>query len=105
MENKDNLREIDYDIGPRSPKLFIFFSDMIAWLQIFASPFLIGLLLGFVAYISLNDRLAIVVALSLAFAGLVIGVIWATRVQRRRGASNHMSRIMSTPDIDGSGTE
>jgi hypothetical protein len=69
----------------------------IAWLQIAASPLLIGALVGLIVGITINAGLGIIIGL----IGLVIGISWATRVSKKEGTSHYMSRIIATPELDG----
>lgn len=72
------------------------FTEGIAWLQIAASPALIGAVIGIVVGVTVNAGLGIVIGLF----GLTIGILWATRVSRKEGASWFMSRIIATPELD-----
>jgi hypothetical protein len=83
-----------------APKLFMKFTELMGWLQIFAALFLTGLLLGLVAYLTLDNEVGFIVGLSLSVLGFVAGVIWATRVYRKTGTSRYLTRMMATPDVD-----
>lgn len=72
------------------------FTEGIAWLQIAASPTLIGVIIGVVIGMAGNPGLGIVVGL----LGLIVGIVWASRVSKREGASQFMSGIMATPELD-----
>lgn len=37
---------------------------------------------------------------SIAVIGLVIGIIWATRIWKKSGTLNFMSRINASPELD-----
>ncbi|WP_343632932.1 hypothetical protein [Fluviicola sp.] len=72
------------------------FTEGIAWLQIAASPTLIGVIIGVIIGLAGNAGLGIVVGL----LGLVIGIVWAMRVSKEEGTSQFMSRTMATPELD-----
>ncbi|TSJ47937.1 hypothetical protein [Fluviicola chungangensis] len=72
-------------------------TEGIAWLQIVASPTLIGVVLGILAGLAGNGGLGIVIGVT----GLIIGVLWATRVSKKEGAVRFISRAMATPELDG----
>lgn len=68
----------------------------IAWLQIAASPTLIGAVLGILVGLAGSTGLGIVIGLT----GLIIGVLWAMRVSKKEGTVRFMSRTMATPELD-----
>jgi hypothetical protein len=80
--------------------LFELFIEVCGWLQIVASPLLIGLLIGFIVYLTKPDTTGIVIGISIAALGLVIGIIWATRVWKRKGTIEFISKISATPELD-----
>lgn len=88
-----------------APKLFMKFTELMGWFQIFAALFLTGLLLGLVAYLTIDNEVGFIVGLSLSVLGFVAGVIWATRVYRKTGTSRYLTRIMATPDVDANTNE
>lgn len=73
------------------------FTEGIAWLQIAASPTLIGAIVGVVIGLAGNVGLGMVVGL----LGLTIGILWALRVSKKEGTNRFMSRTMATPELDG----
>lgn len=83
-----------------APKPFILFTEIIGWLQIFASPFLIGLIIGGAVYFSLHNKTGIIIGSIIAGTGLIVGIIWATRIWRKKGTNRFMSQIMSSPEFD-----
>ena len=74
---------------------------MLAWLQIAASPVLIGAGIGAVFYLYHPSTVRLVIAILLFAAGLIIGIRWANKVMKKRGAVNFMSKVMATPELDG----
>ena len=79
---------------------FELITEIIGWLQIVASPFLIGLIIGAIIYFPKPDTTKLIIAIVIATTGLCIGIIWATRVWRKKGTIHFMSRIMATPELD-----
>jgi hypothetical protein len=80
--------------------LFELFIEACGWLQIAASPLLIGLLAGFITYLAKPDATGIFIGISIASLGLIIGVIWATRVWKRKGTIEFISKVSATPELD-----
>jgi len=59
-----------------------------------------GLAIGFGIYTSNPNTTRIIIAISVAFVGLIIGVIWATKVWKKKGTMNFISKIYESPDLD-----
>jgi len=80
--------------------LFEYFAEIIGWLQIVASPLLAASIIGAIIYFSNPNTTRLIVAIAIVTIGLIIGIIWATRVWRKKGTIHFMSRIMATPELD-----
>lgn len=76
------------------------FIELIAWLQIVASPLLIGLIVGAIIYFSKPSKTSLVIGIALTCIGLIIGILWATKQWKGKGTVWFMSRINATPDLD-----
>jgi hypothetical protein len=76
------------------------FIELIAWLQIVASPLLIGLIVGAIIYVSKPSKTSLVIGIVLTCIGLLIGIRWATKQWKGKGTTWFMSRINATPDLD-----
>ena len=74
--------------------------EVLSWLKIVASPFLIGLLLGGLFYLYKPDMAGAIIGGLIAVIGLVIGIVLATAISKKVGATEFNSRIMATPDFD-----
>lgn len=81
-------------------RVFEFMTGAIGWLQIVASPLLIGLIVGAIIYFSNPTTTRLVLGISVATLGLIIGIIWATKQWKRKGTIWFMSGIMATPELD-----
>lgn len=79
---------------------FEYFTEVMDWMQIMASPFLAGLIIGAIIYLSNPNRSTLIISVIMATIGLTVGVIWATRVWRKKGTIHFMSRIMRTPVLE-----
>lgn len=80
--------------------VFEFITEGIGWLQIAASPLLIGLVIGATIYLTDPNTTRLIIGITVATAGLVIGMIWATKQWKGKGTLWFMSRIMATPELD-----
>jgi hypothetical protein len=81
-------------------KLLKFLTKFFAWLQIVASPTIVGIIFGASIYASKRDTTGLVIGIIIAFAGLLTGVIWATKVWKKTGTVEFMSKLNATPDLD-----
>lgn len=84
-------------------KVFILLTEVIGWLQIVASPLFIGIAIGAIVYVNVPGTTGLIMGVSIAAAGLAVGVIWATRVWRKHGTMRFLSRVIGTPELDDEG--
>jgi hypothetical protein len=61
---------------------------------------LIGVAIGFLIYISKSDTTGLIIAISVATVGLIIGIIWATRIWKKKGTINYLSEVLKSDDLD-----
>ena len=81
-------------------KILEFITEAIGWLQIVASPLLIGLGIGALIYFSHPTELRMITGIGVAALGLIVGIVWATRVWKKYGTMRFLSRIIATPELD-----
>ncbi len=75
-------------------------SEIISWIEIAISPTLIGAILGFLFFLKFKNSNGIIGGIIILLIGVIIGVIWATRIWKTKGTSNFMSRINAMPELD-----
>ena len=80
---------------------FELFTEIIGWLQIVASPLFLGTVLGFIIYLKDPWSLGLAIGIVVAAAGLIIGIIMATRVWKKQGTMHFLSRVSASPELDG----
>ncbi len=73
---------------------------VIAFFQILASPFLIGLLIGTIIYLSHPSTLRLFLVILVAALGLIVGIIWAIKKWKGSGTVDFMAITMATPELD-----
>lgn len=75
-------------------------TEVVCWLQIVASLLQIGFVIGAIIYFAnpRDGRLAISIFITLI--GLIVGIIFATRVWKKKGTILYLSRDMATPELD-----
>ncbi len=76
------------------------FVEFLAWLRIAASPSIAGCLLGGFSYVYFTSPLNIGMAVALSCAGLVLGILWANKVRKRRSAVDFISEVNRSRDAD-----
>jgi hypothetical protein len=82
-------------------KVFEWVTEAIGWLQIAASPFLIGLGFGAFIYFPNPTATRLVIGLSMMVLGLIICILLATKIWKtKEGTIGFLSRTMATPDLD-----
>ena len=80
-------------------KIFERVIEIVGWLQIVLSPTLIGIGIGLAICFNYQNLLGIIVGILFAISGLIIGIIWATKVYKTTGTMSFLSRLSETPDI------
>ncbi len=81
-------------------KIFELLLEIIGWLQIAISPFLISLGIAAYIYFSNPNQSNLIIAISIGILGLTIGVVWATKIWITKGTFWFVSQISATPDLD-----
>jgi Flp pilus assembly protein TadB len=89
------------DLSTSKFRMLEFVAEIIAWMQIVASPFLISLVVGAAIYFTNPTYTRLWLSLGIVFIGITIGIIWATKQYRRKGTVQYMSSLMNTPELDG----
>jgi hypothetical protein len=77
-----------------------YFSQFVMWLWIAISPTLILALIGLFCYAAFEKN-GYYLLLGCIGVGMAIGVVWAEYVRRTYGCIEFMSKLLSTPEIDG----
>ncbi len=82
-------------------KFFELIVELIGWLKIFISPTLLGAIIGLLIIENLNSKLGIYLGITIFISGILIGIIWATRIfKSKKGTHEFLSRTMATPELD-----
>lgn len=95
-KEKENIQKTEGGIF----RVFELFTESIGWLQIVASPLLIGLFTGAIIYFPNRTTTRFVIGIAVATIGLIVGIIWATKQWKGKGTNWFMSRIMATSELD-----
>lgn len=80
-------------------KFLEYTTKVIAWLQIAASPIVIGLIAGALIYLYNRNVYGLTIGITVAVLGIIIGALWATRVWKKTGTVEHMGRLLHMPEL------
>ena len=83
----------------RKNDVFNLFLNVFGFIQIAVSPLLIGLTIGFAVYVSKPNDVRLFIAIFIAFFGLLVGILWATKISRKKRILDYTSTAKS-PDFD-----
>ena len=81
-------------------KLFEKILKLIGFAEIIASPLIFGLLIGFIIYKKLNSFKGLIIGIAVAAISLIIGIIIALKINKKRDVVEIISRVSASPDLD-----
>ncbi|HNR19275.1 MAG TPA: hypothetical protein PKL45_04735 [Bacteroidia bacterium] len=81
-------------------RFFNLFTEIIGWLQIVASPFLVGIVIGALIYLQNPSETRLIFSTIIVLTGLITGIIFANKVWRKKGTINFLSLLSATPELD-----
>ena len=81
-------------------KVFEYIISIVYWLRIMASPLLIGCAIGVLIYFSNRNTTTLGIGIAISTIGLIVGILWATKIWKTKGTIGYISEIDATPDID-----
>ena len=81
-------------------KLFRIITEIFGWIQIVASPTLTALIVAFFFYKYKPDQTGLYISIAISLTGLITGIILATRIWKKKGTINFISRISETPELE-----
>jgi ABC-type uncharacterized transport system permease subunit len=81
-------------------KFLEWLTSFLAWLQIVCSPLLVGVALGFIVYGIYPTTTGLITGVAIAVFGLTVGIIFATRIWKKKGTVDFISRISASPELD-----
>lgn len=84
---------------------FELITESIGWLQIVASPFLIGIIIGALIYFPNPSSITLILGIIVVILGLFLGIMWANKEWKGKGTIWFMSRVMATPELDNLDTQ
>ncbi len=76
------------------------FVEILSWLRIMASPLIIGVGVGILVYDNNPNNTSMAIGIIISLISLLVGIIGATKVWRKTGTSNFMSRINAIPELN-----
>ena len=100
MSNNNSNKAKDKISKQRKKSFFKYLIESINWIQIAASPILFFSLLAVLFYTYIPNNTGLIISIIIAGGGLIVGIIWATRVIKKSGTTNYISKISGSPDFD-----
>jgi hypothetical protein len=82
--------------------IFDYAIEIIGWLQIVASPLIVGLVVGGIVYFLIGNSIGLILGILIVLLILFIGIKVANKVWNKKGTINFMSRINASPELDNS---
>jgi len=76
------------------------FFEVVGWIQIVASPLFLAAIIGFLVYISKPNTIRLIIGIVIVVVGLIIGIIWATKIWKGKGTIHFISRVNASPELD-----
>jgi membrane protein YdbS with pleckstrin-like domain len=71
--------------------------EIIYWIQIFLSPFLISIIVAVIAYFNIPDNYWL--PIGILITGASVGIILAERIRRKYGTTTYMGRIRGNSEF------
>jgi hypothetical protein len=81
-------------------RVFEYIFEIIGWIQIVASPFIMGLGIAAFIYFPNPTYTRLFFGIIVAVLGLVIGIVWANKIWKTKGTMWYISQVSATPDLD-----
>jgi len=78
---------------------FELLTELAGWISIAISPLLIGSLLGLLIYIFKPDKTGLILAILVAGSGFISGIVWASRIWKKEGTIQFLSRLISSEQM------
>lgn len=72
----------------------------IGWIQIFLSPFIVGVVIAAVIYFPNPNNFTLTIAIAIVAVAVFIGVKLASKIKKNVGTVNFISKTSSTKDLD-----
>lgn len=77
-------------------KFLVALPKVLSWIQIFLSPFLIGVILGGLTYFYFNDSIGEVGGVLILAIGFFTGIWFAEKARKKYGTNEFMTKVSST---------
>ena len=75
-------------------------TEVVGWLQIVASISVLGGIFGGIIYLIIPNTIGFILGVIVASIGIVFSMFYATKIWKKRGTVNFISRISATPELD-----
>jgi len=94
-------KKIEKEINKKEKKNFFeFMTESFGWIQIVISLLLLTGIPSFFFYTSNPSTTRLVIGIAITALGLVFGIIYATKIWKKRGTVDFISRSSASPELD-----
>lgn len=80
-----------------------FFEKIVEWffmIRLALAPTLLGVIVGGYFYLTATSSSGIIIGIAIAVVGLILGILLVIRVKKKQTATEFISRVMATPELD-----
>lgn len=74
--------------------------ELINWIKIFLSPFIISLIIGGLIFLSSNNIWIQSISVLIVVLGIITGIYLAEKIRKKHGTERFMAKIHESPDLD-----
>jgi hypothetical protein len=74
--------------------------ELVSGIEIVLSPALLGLLAGLGIYYFKQHKIGLILSFLISILGLAIGIIWAIRIHKKKGATNFMTKVSAPAELN-----
>jgi len=76
-------------------------TEIIGWIQIFLSPFIVGFILAALIYIAFDSVFSLIISALIFITGTVAGIKIANNIYKSKNGTVHfVSRVSASPELD-----
>jgi membrane protein YdbS with pleckstrin-like domain len=74
--------------------------ELINWIKIFLSPFIISVVAAILLFLSSENYWLQVLSVIIIILGIILGVYFAEKIRKKQGTERFMAKIYESPDLD-----
>ena len=76
-------------------------TEIVGWIQVFLSPFLIGFVLAAIIYFSFDSIFTTIISIVIAIIGTLVGIKFADKIYNSKEGTIHLvSRVSASQELE-----